>query len=193
MLKLIRTTLIGGVVFLIPLVFFVVIIGKAFHILKVVATPLGRLVTPDSVAGVAVVEVLTVAIMLLLCLIAGLLARSQWARNLYGKLDAVLLQVIPGYAWIRHVTGGIRDEDAEGLLKPVLVRFDDQSQVGFEVERTDTGLVAVYLPGAPDVRSGAVSYVQADRIEPVDAEFDVVVKSLRHLGRGSGVMLARPE
>ena len=192
MLTLIKTTLIGGIMFLIPLVFVVVIIGKAFQILKVVAMPIGRLITIESVAGIAVVEILTVAIMVLLCLIFGLFARSQWCRSLYKKLDAALLHLIPGYRWIRGMTG-ISDEDAEALLKPVLVRFDDQSQIGFEVDRTDAGLVVVYLPGAPDVRSGSVSYVLADRIEPVDAEFKTVVKNLKHLGRGSGVMLAGSE
>ena len=91
----IRTTLIGGVVFLIPLVMAVVVIGKAFQILKVVATPVDKLIPIESVAGVALVEVLTVAIMLLCCLLAGLIARGSWGRNVAAKLDSVLLHLVP--------------------------------------------------------------------------------------------------
>ena len=188
--RLIRTTLIGGVLFLIPLVFVVVVVGKAFQIMKVVATPLGKLVSVESLAGYTVVELLTVIIMILCCLLAGTLARSPWGRKVNEKLDAVLLQMIPGYAWVKGITGSISDDDAEVLLKTVLVRFDDQTQLGFEVDRGADGMVAVYVPGAPDPRSGAVSYVTGDRIQPVNAGFKAVVRICKNLGRGSTEMLS---
>jgi len=189
MMKLIRTTLLGGILFLIPLVFVVAVAKNAFGILKVVARPLGNLIPVDSVLGYAVVEILTIAIMVLLCLIAGLIAQGRWAQGLYEKLDEILLNLIPGYGWVKGVTGGIRDDEAEEALRPVMVRFDDQSQLGFEVDRMDGGLVVVYLPGSPDARSGAVTYVEEDRVGPLDVEFMAVVKSLKHLGRGSGAMI----
>jgi uncharacterized membrane protein len=188
--RLIRDTLIGGVLFLIPLVFVVVVFGKAFQIMKVVATPLGKLIAIESFAGFAVVEILTVFIMVLCCLLAGMLARSPWGKKLNEKIDVILLQMIPGYAWVKGMTGEIHDEDAEEVLKPVLVRFDDQFQLAFEVDRAADGLVAVYLPGSPDPRSGAVSYVTGDRIQPVDAKFNAVVKVCKNLGRGSTAMLS---
>ena len=188
--RLIRDTLIGGVLFLIPLVFVVVVFGKAFQIMKVVANPLGKIISIKSFAGFAVVEILTVFIMILSCLLVGMLARSPWGKKLNEKLDVILLQMIPGYAWVKGMTGDIHDEDAEEVLKPVLVKFDDQFQLAFEVDRAADGLVAVYLPGSPDPRSGAVSYVTGDRIQPVDAGFKAVVKICKNLGRGSTAMLS---
>ena len=190
MRELIRTTLIGGILFLIPLVFVVVVLGKAFQIIKTVATPLGKLIPLETVGGFAVVEILTFLIMISGCLLAGILARSPWAQKINEKLDAVLLQLVPGYAWVKGMTGGIRDEDAEKELKPSLVKFDDQFQLAFEVDRTPDGLVAVYLPGAPDPRSGSVSYVTRDRIRPVDTGFQAVVKICKHLGRGSATIVS---
>jgi len=191
--KIIRTTLLGGVLFLLPLVFVVVVVGKAYQIIKVVATPLGKIFTTDSIAGIALVDVMTVIIMLLCCLIAGLFARSPLGRNLHSKLDAILLNVFPGYAWLKGVIGNIQDTDAEKVLKPVLVRFDDFYQLAFESDRFKEGLVAIYMPDAPDPRSGTVGYVTADRIQPIDAGFLDVVKSCKHIGRGSLEMLAHVE
>lgn len=185
MRRLIGTTLIGGILFLIPLVFVVVVFGKAFQIMKVIATPLDALIETENFAGFAVVEILTVLIMIVCCLLAGMIARSPWGQKINKKLDAILLQMIPGYAWVKGMTGDIRDEDAEEALKPVLVKFDDQFQVAFEVDRATDGLVAVYLPGAPDPRSGAISYVTADRVKPVDTGFKDLVKICKNLGRGS--------
>ncbi len=187
--EFLRLTLIGGVIFLIPLVIIVAAVGKAFQIMQVVAAPLNRLIPIESVAGFAFIDVLAVIVMVLLCLIAGLAARSPWCRKMYAKLDELLLQMIPGYAWVKGVTGEISDDEAAAIMKPVLARFDDLFQVGFEVDRTDDGLVAVYLPGAPDPRSGSLSYMTADRIQRIDAGFADVSKSFKKLGRGSGAML----
>jgi len=189
MRKIIRTTLIGGVLFLLPLVFIVVVVEKAYEIIKVIATPLGNFFTTDSIAGIALVDAMTVVIMLVGCLIAGLFARSPLGRNLHMKLDTILLNVFPGYAWLKGVIGNIQDADAEKVLKPVLVRFDDFYQLGFESDRSREGLVAIYMPDAPDPRSGTVGYVTADRIQPIDAGFLDVVKSCKHLGRDSTDML----
>jgi len=75
MREFIRTTLLGGLLFLIPLVV-VMVVGKAFEILKTVATPLANFIPIDSVGDFAIVQVLTTAIMLAACLLAGLIARS---------------------------------------------------------------------------------------------------------------------
>ncbi len=48
-------------------------------------------------------------------------------------------------------------------MQPMLVRFDDNSQLGFEIERLDNGQVVIYLPGAPGPWSGSVAYFSADR------------------------------
>jgi uncharacterized membrane protein len=105
----IRTTLVGGIIFLLPLVIVAVIIGKAFKILKFIAAPLDKLIPIESIAGFAFVEILTVGIMLLCCLMAGLAARGSWGRNIYQKIDSILMQLIPGYSWIKGVAGDISD------------------------------------------------------------------------------------
>jgi uncharacterized membrane protein len=187
--RLIRTTLLGGIIFLVPLVFVVVVFGKAIHIMQSVAVPLGEMIPVKDVAGVAIVPILTTAIMFVSCLIAGMLAQSPGGQKIYKKLDDMLLHLIPGYAWVKGITGDIHDEDADEVLKPVLVAFDDQSQLAFEVDRDTDGLVAVYIPGAPDPRAGTVSYVNSDRVQPVDAGFKAVTKICKNLGRGSTAIL----
>jgi uncharacterized membrane protein len=184
----IKTTIIGGLIFLVPLVVLAAVFGKAFKVMMLVATPLEKLIPVEAVAGVALLDLLAILIMVLCCLLAGLAARSAWGRSIQGRIDALLLELIPSYSWIRGMTGSLSDEEVETVLKPVLARFDDQSQIAFEVERAG-GMVALYVPGAPDTRSGSVTFVTEDRVQPLEAEFLAVVKSLKKLGRGSGSML----
>lgn len=189
MRQFIRTTLIGGFLFLIPLVFVVLLVGKSFEIVKVVATPLSKFIPPDAVPGMAPVALLTSVIMIILCFLVGLLARGGWAQRFYAKLDDLLLQIIPGYVWAKGMTSDLSDEDAETVPKPVLVKFDDQSQIGFEVDRTESNLVAVYIPSAPNAREGAVTFVEASRIETLTVGLATLAKSYKSMGRGSAAML----
>ncbi len=185
MREIIRTTLIGGVVFLIPVAAIAMIIGKAFQFLKIVATPLANLIPINSLAGLALVELLTALLLLVVCLLAGLIAKSKPAQRVYRRIDKLLLLLIPGYSWVKGVTGDISDTEAKELFRPVFIRLDDQYQLGLEARRTDDGLVAVYLPGAPDMRSGTLAYVTADRVQAVDVGFKEFSKAFTTLGRAS--------
>jgi len=188
--RLIGTTVLGGIVFLVPLVFLGAVLGKAFSIMKLLGRPLAQLLQVDrTVLGFAFVELLTGMLLVLVCLLAGLLAKSELARTSREKLDTWLLHLIPGYAWVKGVTGNIDETEAQNEFKPVLVRFDDQCQLGFEVDRGDNGLVAVFLPGAPDARSGSVCYVAEDRVSELNTGFSAIVNSCKNLGRNSLQML----
>ena len=122
--SLIKTTVLGGVVFLLPLVLLVVIVGKAFNIMKTLSTPAANLISADKFAGYAVADLLAITVLLLITLLAGLLARSSVFDGFYQKLDAIILQIIPGYSWVKGMTGSLSDADAEKTLKPVAVIQD---------------------------------------------------------------------
>jgi len=189
MRKFILTTVLGGVLFLIPFVLVVVLLGKGFRIMHTVAEKVDLLLPWDTVASVPLVDVLAVLILISCCFFAGLAARSSRGRELQNRIDGLLLQVVPGYAWVKGMTGSVSDEEAAAGFKPVWVRLDDQYQVGFEVDRYESGLVAVFLPGAPDPRTGALSYVESDRVEDLDSSFSEVAKNFRRLGVGSAATM----
>jgi uncharacterized membrane protein len=184
-MKFIKTTIIGGLVFMVPVVIVVVIAGKALEIMMLVGKPLGNLIPIDSIGGVAVANVLALLGLALLCFVAGLIARSEMAKKVYRSLDSALL-AIPGYAFVRGFTDSMTkgQETAKSLI-PVLVRFDDNEQIGFEVERLEQGNVVVYLPGAPDPWSGSVVYFSGDRVKRLDMTVAQAINNIRHLGRGS--------
>jgi uncharacterized membrane protein len=191
MRKFILTTVLGGVLFLIPFVLVVVLLGKGFMIMRTIAEKVDMLLPWDSVAGLPIVDVLAVLFLISCCFIAGLVARSSWARDLRNRVDDLLLQLVPGYAWIKGMTGSVSKEEAAIGFKPVWIRLDDQYQVGFEVERCEGDLVAVFLPGAPDPRTGTLSYVESDRIEDLDSSFNDVSKNFRRLGMGSAAKISQ--
>ncbi len=181
----IKTTIIGGLVFMVPVVIVVAVVGKALKIMMLVAKPLDRLIPADSIGGIAIANVLALLAVALCCFIAGVIARSSVAKKAYRSIDTALLAV-PGYAFVKGFTESMNssEEDAKSLI-PVIVRFDDNAQIGFEVERTDGGNVVVYLPGAPNPWSGSVTYFSEDRVKKLDISVAQAIGNIRQLGRGS--------
>ena len=104
-------------------------------------------------------------------------------------MDEKLLLLFPKYAFIKGMTESIAEDDTENKLKPVMVSFDDQVQIAFEVERKEGGLVTVYLPGAPDPWSGALAQVTEDRVQILDASFAKVIKVFKKAGVGANALL----
>lgn len=184
-MEFIKTTFIGGLVFLVPIVIVVVIVGKAFQIMMVVAKPMSDWIPVDSVGGIAMANVLALATIVLACFIFGVIARSASAKNMNRGLNNILM-AIPGYSFVKGYADSM-DRSAENAKSfiPVLARFDDYSQLSFEIERTPRGNVALYLPGAPNPWSGAVVYVEANRVEKLDMSVSEAVKNIEQLGHGS--------
>jgi uncharacterized membrane protein len=191
MRKFILTTVLGGVLFLIPFIIVVVVLGKGFRIMRIIAEKVDLFLPVDSVVGLPMIDLLAILFLFSCCFIAGFVAKSSWGRNIQNRIDDLLLQLVPGYAWIKGMTSSVSAEEAAGVFKPVWIRLDDQYQVGFEVERCEGGLVAVFLPGAPDPRTGTLSYVESDRVDDLDSSFKDVAKNFRRLGLGSAAIISQ--
>jgi uncharacterized membrane protein len=191
MRNFIKTTAIGGLLFLIPIVVLTVILKKAYSIMLSVAEPLDRLIPVEAIGGVALSNILAVLCIFVACFLTGLLAKSKPGKAIFNWIDAKLSLYLPGYTYLKNLTSSFTDEIDEGkVLKPVIAKLDDQSQLAFEVEHADDGAVVVYVPGAPDPRSGNVVYLTPDRVEPLDMTFGEVTRSLRQFGRGSVAWLS---
>jgi len=184
------STLVGGALFLVPAMFVVIVLEKAFVIMTKVARPIEKMLPDDTILGVASINILAVLLIVLVFVLAGLVARGKAAQAWYRKVDGVLLEIIPGYAWTKTVVGSLgKSEEVDEYFKPVLVSLDDQKQIGFELERGPDNLVVVFMPGAPDVRSGTVAFVTADRVVAIDATFLTINRCMKHMGRGAVQLL----
>ena len=185
-LEFIKTTAIGGFLFLIPAVIVMIVVGKVVGGLKTFAKALAPIFGIKSSLGGFVLDIAAFAVTALICFAAGLLARQAVAKRMREKLDRSLLNFIPGYAFIKGFADNLRQtEEISGSFVPIMVRFDDYVQMAFETERLPNGKVAVYLPGAPNPWSGSVVFVSNDRIKPLSIPLPDALRNIRTLGKGS--------
>jgi uncharacterized membrane protein len=177
-----KTTLIGGVMFLIPFVLILALAGKVSELMHGLAGPIANAIGVERFGGFAVLNLVTILLTFMICYAAGLAATSRVGKQVYLKVDEQLLNLFPRYGFLK-ATAGSMSGDTEKPLPVVIVRLDDQSMLCFEIERSDEQVV-VFMPGSPDPWSGAVALVTPDRVTRMQTDFHKAIKSIRLAGRG---------
>jgi uncharacterized membrane protein len=190
LLKFVRTTLVGGVLFLVPLVVLSAIIGRALQVAHRVIDPLTTRLFPDASRPVLLTS--AVLALVLFCFLAGLLAVTAPARRVVGWLEGALLSKIPGYTFLKSAGASALGVETTVQYPVVLARIEDSWQFGFVVEKMADGNQAVYVPGSPNPLSGAVYFMGADRIRATQIPMHAAMKCLRRLGAGSAALMPDP-
>jgi uncharacterized membrane protein len=189
LLRFVRTTLAGGLLFLVPIVVLAVIIGKALSITIKLVKPVADSIPVTSVIGLRTDWFLAAAVILLFCFLAGCFARTAPAKKIVSWIESKLLSNIPAYEYLKHMSESALEGDKARHWEVVLARTDDSLRLAFLVERLDNGLVAVFMPDAPNPSSGEVHLMTPDRITAVGAAPSGAVKCLKRLGLGSNSLL----
>jgi len=97
LLSFIKTTIIGGLFFLVPIVALSFVLEKANAFMKKFAAPLANYIPIDNFAGLATASIIGWLMLALLCFFAGLLAKSSSITNFVKSFEEKLLSFIPGY------------------------------------------------------------------------------------------------
>lgn len=193
LIGILRATIVGGVFFLAPFVVLVVILGKALGLARRLLVPVAETLPFESAIGLETPRVLAIAALLLLCFLAGLFARSAFAKNLVVWLEDTVLSNLPGYSLIKSFSEEVAGTTPTHGYPVVLARFDDACQIGFLVERISGGRIVVFIPDAPNPWSGGVFILDEDRVTPLGANSPDVVNCLKKLGAGAEEILKGAE
>jgi len=188
-IKPLRTTVIGGIVLLLPLVVALAVLAQGLALMNKAAAPLIALLPQRTVGGVALATLAALVLLLLLCFGAGLLARAAFGRKLSESFESKLHALYPRYTVFKGLTQGLAGDQGPQTLQVVLVSFDDHQMLAMEVERLADGRVALFLPGAPDPWSGSVVWVEAQRVSRVPVKVPALNRVLKGLGHGSAALL----
>jgi len=192
MYSFLKTTFLGGALFLAPVVVLIAIVEKALGYAQKAVVPLADALFKGTFAHAFVSDLLALGLLLVLCFLAGLAAKTAFARKSVDALEKKVLGKVPFYDSTKAKVLATLQSQSQGgeTMRPVLVRFEDSWQIAFEVERIPGGITTVYVPGAPDPWSGSVCFMTEDRIQAIDPAMSPVLKTLKDLGKGSNKQLS---
>jgi uncharacterized membrane protein len=183
--EFIKSTLLSGVVVMLPLGLVFLIVLKIVDLLGPLATLLVEYLPyhlrfPDLIASL---------LLLLACLVAGLVAQTRAGQGLGTSLESAILNRIPGYSMVRSITRRIGNAEESEKFAPAFVELESTLVPGFVVEEHADGRCTVFVPSAPTPGVGAIYIISRERVHLVDAPFLKTVKCVTSWGVGAAELL----
>ncbi len=186
--ELVKTTIIGGASFLLPVAIIIFILSYAFRLIKRVAQPIAESLHLNHLvgSGVGTVTVLSVVVLVLISFVGGLAAAG---RRVARWSESSFLGRFPHYQVIKSMADGLAHIENASGLKPLLVNIEDAWQIGYLLEQLENDWVAVFLPQAPSPLSGNVMYMPAHRVRLLDITMVQAMSIVKAIGVGSSAAL----
>ena len=186
LLEFVKMTLVGGVLFLVPVGIVLYAVREVFQLARTLLAPLLIYLSPvHTVAGVTLATLVSVALLVLICFLAGLVVRTERGKGVERWLEENLLAYVPGYTIIRSFTHTVARQELPEGMSVALARIEDAWQLAFVFDKLEDGSLTVFIPQAPNPFSGTVFYLTEDRVRPLDVPVTAAVKCIRRLGAGS--------
>ncbi len=185
----IKSTLLGGVLFLIPAVVLILVVQKAMQFARHLSGPAARAVMSGNVHHPFVATLVAILLLVILCLVAGLVARTRTGKRSTKWLEDVILGNFPGYQMVKSMTQSLISVDESRDVTVALARIEDAWQLAYVLEEHDNGLLTVFVPQAPSPMSGSVYYLEASRVKRLDVSVARAGMCVKRLGLGSKELL----
>ncbi len=186
--QFVRTTTVGGLFFLAPIVVLIVILAKAFDYAKkgLNAVLVHFPAASDLSTGAATALLLT--IIALVCFLAGLIAHTVIAQRVVNALESSLPSKIPGYDYLKQESASALGVAEIAELPVVFVPMEGGWQLGVQTEALSGGLVSIFVPGAPNPHSGSVFFFSRDNVRPAGVKLAAGLNCLRRCGAGASAL-----
>lgn len=188
-LKIIKATFLGGILFLVPLVVLLIVLEKGYVIIQKTTLPLVNSFPKVNVLGIAIQELIGILIIILICFVAGVLAKTANAKKLVQKLEDGILSFVPGYSFMKSMNENILGFESNEDLKVILVPTDAGLQFAFLIEQVNENQFTVFIPDAPNPWSGSIVFVEKKDITDIQITQKQALACIRKLGYGSKELL----
>jgi len=100
--RFLRTTIVGGVFFLMPIVVLIYLLNKALDFVRRGLKPVAKMIPDQLVSGTTMETIMAVGLIVLLCFLAGLFARTLLAQKMTSELESAVLSKVPAYDYLKQ-------------------------------------------------------------------------------------------
>jgi uncharacterized membrane protein len=177
-----KTTLIGGVLIILPIYISILLLAKAISGILNLVSP----ITASLPASVEFRQVLAILALAAICFIAGLIARTGPGFRAKNAFEAAVLSKLPGYTLLRGLTGRVTGQIDEPTFAPALVEIEEALVPALIIEELEDGSYTVLVPSVPTPMAGALYILPKERVHPVDVSFTDALKVFTKWGAGAG-------
>jgi uncharacterized membrane protein len=189
----IRTSLMGGLVVILPVAILVFIFRWIFKMITDVIQPL----TDQAVAIYGVPEfagdMIVASLIVVCCFVVGVVVKTSIGRYMHRRFDKRLQQFAPGYRMIREVVVQIFSNKENSpfsngqVARVKLFGPDCPTEVtALVTDKGDNGIYTIFMPTGPNPTSGNIYHVKESQITLCpDVKLDSAMRTVIACGAGT--------
>ena len=190
--EFLKTSLVGGLFVLLPLLLFYLLFAELLQLVVVVATPIADLFPKGTFDEVKTPVLIAVILIVGVSFIFGLALRSMLLRRAGLWIEGTVLGRLPIYNAVKSLSRGLVGAKDDTAFRPAVWNAaEGQREIVYVIEDHGDGNLTVLVPWAPASFSGSVKIMAGDRIEMLDATLDEVSRALSFWGVGIRNLLGK--
>jgi len=183
-MNFLKTTLLGGLFILLPLILLWLGLKEIAGLLVAMATPIADLLPAGVFEKLRAPAVVAFVLIVFASFILGLAAKSAFISRIGRNIEGGVLDKVPMYRMLKIISSALMDTD-ESDVRPALI--SDASGGGdpcYVMEKHQDGRATVLLPWSPASFAGSIKVVRQADLELLDCSIDEYSRSLSQMGIG---------
>lgn len=187
------TTLIGGVVVVLPLALLVMLVRFIWGFMTSLLSPLrGIFPIPGHVES-WLLDIISLLVVLIAFFLIGLFVRTSIGGRFFKSLEARFLDPLPLYATLRNTVQQFAGLKKMPFSDVVLVDAfgNGNLMTGFVTEQISEDLFTVFVPTAPNPTNGFVFHLRRDQFKHVDIKTEDAMRTIIGMGTGSTALFQK--
>lgn len=189
----IMTSLLGGVIVILPVVILFAVFEWVFHFITSLIQPLTDLIIAKSDIREIIADFLVLVIILATCFFVGLVVRTKFGGFIFNLIEHRLLKIAPGYTLIKETVLQLLGGKRAPFSAVVLVRIfeNDTLATGFVMDEHANGMYTVFVPTAPNPTTGFIYHLKPKYVYQVDVSVEEAMRTIISCGAGSSKLIER--
>jgi uncharacterized membrane protein len=185
-LDFIKTTIIGGLFVLLPVILLYLALSEAGEMLVVMASPIADLFFPGRFEDIKSPILIAIPLLIGISFILGLIMLSDSGRRFGNWIERIIFGRVPGYNAIKSLTKGFTDSQHESSFKPALLKSaEGEKEFVYIVEELDDNNLTVMVPWSPTPFAGSIKIMPKDRVEPLAVSMGKLTEAISQWGIGT--------
>jgi uncharacterized membrane protein len=182
--KFLITTVIGGVVVLLPIVILVWVVSLVLRFVESLIDPISQMMDfklPDLVA-----DIIIIAGIVAFCFVVGLIVQTRFGRSALLYIEREYLEKVPAYSTIRDIIQQFSGTKKAPFKQVVSVDvFGTGTEMTGFITDSEGDIYTVFVPTAPNPTNGFVFHVHASQLKFVGARTEDAMRTIVGMGVGS--------
>ena len=189
--KFFVTTLLGGLVVMLPLAIFIALFSIVWGFIQNLVEPITEYIAQHTDWSNIIVDSIAIAGLIMIFFGVGIIVRTNFGKSIINYIEREWLDRLPFYGTIKETVQQFSGAKEMPFSKVVLVDvFNTGTRMtGFVTDRLDNGDITVFVPTGPNPTNGYIFHLKPDQVEEIDASTEEAMRSIVGIGVGSNKVI----